>query len=239
MTFWDELTELMAGTDRGVDFVTVDGGEGGTGASPLIFTDAVSLPFWLGFSRVYAIFAERGLQDEVVFIGAGKLGLPDNAIVAFGLGADLVNVGREAMLSVGCIQAQRCHTGNCPTGVATQDKWLSHGLEPVSKGQRAANYVKTLRRDLLKVSEACGVEHPALIGPDSVEIIDNLSDGRLLSEVYDYRPGWGFPAESDQRELIASMQGSDEREVQTEGPPEVATDGERDADLAGAQTSHE
>ena len=110
-----------------------------------------------------------------MFIGAGKLGLPDNAVVAFALGADMVNVGREAMLAIGCIQAQKCHTDTCPTGVATQNKWLSHGLDPTLKSVRAANYVKTLRRDLLKVAEAAGVEHPGLIGTGDVEILTGQS----------------------------------------------------------------
>ena len=83
----------MATTGRGVDFITIDGGEGGTGAAPLVFTDSCRLPFKLGFSRVYAMFAERGLHEQVVFIGSGKLGLPDNALVAFALGCDMVNVG--------------------------------------------------------------------------------------------------------------------------------------------------
>src|ERR671917_2589290 len=86
MAFWDELTRLMTETGRGVDFVDIDGGEGGTGASPLVFTDSVSLPFRMGFSRVYRMFAERGLHEQVVFAGAGKLGLPDNAVTAFALG---------------------------------------------------------------------------------------------------------------------------------------------------------
>jgi glutamate synthase domain-containing protein 2 len=94
--------------------VTVDGGEGGTGAAPLIFTDSVSLPFQLGFSRVYRTFAERGLQDGRRLRRRGKLGLPDNAVVAFALGCDMVNVAAEAMLSIGCIQAQKCHTDTCP-----------------------------------------------------------------------------------------------------------------------------
>ncbi|HYO33042.1 MAG TPA: FMN-binding glutamate synthase family protein [Nocardioidaceae bacterium] len=226
LDFWRELADAMRSGERGVDFITVDGGEGGTGAAPMIFTDAVSLPFRIGFSRVYAIFAERGLAEKVVFIGAGKLGLPDNAVVAFGLGVDMVNVAREAMLSVGCIQAQSCHTGNCPTGVATQDAWLAHGLDPTLKSVRASNYIKTLRRDLLKVSEACGVEHPSLIGPDSVEIIDGLAGGRLLDEVYGYAPGWGFPSDEDVRNVIALMQHSDEEELATAGPPETAEQGE-------------
>jgi glutamate synthase (ferredoxin) len=233
LEFWRELADQMGSGERGVDFITIDGGEGGTGAAPMIFTDAVSLPFRLGFSRVYSIFAERGMHERVVFIGAGKLGLPDNAVVAFGLGVDMVNVAREAMLSVGCIQAQSCHTGNCPTGVATQHKWLSHGLDPEQKSERAANYIKTLRRDLLKVSEACGVEHPAMIGPESVEILDELANGRLLDEVYGYQPGWGYPSESDLREVIALMEGVDEEEVQTQGPPETAEAGERSDHLAG------
>jgi len=84
------------------------------------------MPFRLGFSRVYSVFAEHGIDDRVVFMGAGKLGMPDNAIVAFALGCDMVYVAREAMLSIGCIQAQKCHTDTCPVGVATQNKWLAH-----------------------------------------------------------------------------------------------------------------
>src|ERR671917_1654196 len=136
MGFWHELTGLMARGDRGVDFVTVDGGEGGTGAAPLIFTDSVSLPFQLGFARVYSVFARAGLHERVTFVGAGKLGLPDNAVVAFALGCDMVNVAREAMLAIGCIQAQKCHTDTCPTGVATQNAWLAHGLDPQLKSVR-------------------------------------------------------------------------------------------------------
>ena len=89
-------------------------------------------------------------------------------MVAFALGADGVQVGREAMFALGCIQAQRCHTDRCPTGVATQDTWLQRGLDPESKAERVKNYVVALRRDLLKVSEAVGVCHPGLIGPDDV-----------------------------------------------------------------------
>lgn len=136
--------------------MTIDGGEGGTGAAPLIFTDTVSLPFQLGFARVYQIFAERGLQERVAFIGGGKLGLPDNAVVAFALGCDMVSVAREPMLAIGCIQAQKCHTDTCPTGVATQNAWLARGLVPEEKAVRTANYIKTMRRDLVKVAEACG-----------------------------------------------------------------------------------
>ena len=191
MGMWDELVTMMAGGQRGVDFVNIDGGEGGTGAAPLIFADAVAFPFRVGFAQVYAKFAAAGLTDEVTFMGAGKLGIPENAVVAFALGVDLVNVGREAMMSIGCIQAQKCHTDRCPTGVATQNPWLVRGLDPALKSVRAANYVKSMRRDLWKVSEAMGVVHPALITPDDIDILDGLSERRSLREVYGYDETWG------------------------------------------------
>src|SRR4029453_5492273 len=115
---------------RGVDFVNIDGGEGGTGAAPLVFADSVAFPFRVGFTQVYSRFARAGLTDDLVFIGGGKLGLPETAIGASALGADGVQVGREAMFALGCIQAQKCHTDRCPTGVATQKTRLVWGLDP-------------------------------------------------------------------------------------------------------------
>ena len=159
--FWVELADLMRTSGRGVDFVTVDGGEGGTGDAPLAFSDHVSLPFKLAISRVYRTFAERGLADDVVFIGSGRLGLPDAALVAMALGCDLVSVAREAMFAIGCIQAQRCHTGRCPTGITTHSAWRTRGLDPALKSVRLANYISTLRHELLELSHACGVRHPA------------------------------------------------------------------------------
>ena len=147
------------------------------------------------------------MHEQVVFIGGGKLGLPDNAIVAFALGCDMVNIAREAMLAIGCIQAQKCHTDTCPTGVATQNAWLARGLDPELKSVRAANYVSTLRRDLLKVAEACGVEHPGLIDADSVEVLTGRTASRPLQEVYDYEPGWGLPSAADQAAIAAIMAG--------------------------------
>ena len=233
LDFWVELADLMADGQRGVDFITIDGGEGGTGASPLVFTDAVSLPFRLGFARVHAIFAQRGLHERVTFIGAGKLGLPDNAVVAFALGVDMVSVAREAMLAAGCIQAQKCHTGECPTGVATQNRWLEHGLDPVLKGDRVANYVRTLRRDLLKVSETCGVAHPGLLTPRDVEVLDTLADGRLLEEIYGYEPGWALPSPADRDEIVRIMEQSEEPEARTEGPPSTRETGPAEREAAG------
>jgi glutamate synthase domain-containing protein 2 len=205
LAFWEELARLMEKRDRGVDFITIDGGEGGTGAGPLAFTDHVALPFKIGFPRVYRIFAEHGLHEDVVFIGSGKLGLPPNGLLAMAMGCDLLNVGREAMLSIGCIQAQRCHTGRCPTGVATQNVWLQGGLDPALKSVRCAAYVRQLRYELLRLSRACGVEHPALVSLDHVEILTDELHGQDGHATFGYRPGWGMPSKHDQLVLRAAM----------------------------------
>ena len=182
--FWRELARLMATTGRGVDFITIDGGEGGTGAGPLVFTDHVALPFKIGFSRVRAVFEEAGVADHVVFVGSGKLGFPDPALLAFALGCDMINVGREAMLSIGCIQAQRCHTNHCPTGVATQNRWLIGGLDPTSKSARLANYIVSLRKDLLRLAHTCGVSHPGHVRPDQLEFIDDRFGSKTVADIF-------------------------------------------------------
>jgi glutamate synthase domain-containing protein 2 len=202
---WDELVELMADGQRGVDFVNIDGGEGGTGAAPMVFADSVAYPFRLGFAEVYKRFARARLTDDVTFVGGGKLGVPENAIVAFGLGVDVIQVGREAMLSIGCIQAQKCHTDRCPTGVATQDAWLQRGLDPELKAVRAANYLISLRRDLVKVSEAVGVDHPGLITPDDIDLLDGTRQRTSLGEAYGYEPGWGCLGPGLQAEIQELM----------------------------------
>jgi glutamate synthase domain-containing protein 2 len=188
--FWTELADRMARTGTGPDFVTVDGGEGGTGAAPLAFEDHVALPFKLAFAQVYATFARAGLAEDVVFVGAGRLGFPDAALFAFALGCDMVNVGREAMMAIGCIQAQRCHTGRCPSGVATQSRWLMRGLDPDLKSNRAANYLVTLRSELLALSRTCGVHHPALVTADHLQIVSERYGLTPLREVFGYEPDW-------------------------------------------------
>ncbi len=177
VAFWHELAAAMAETGRGPDFISVDGGEGGTGAAPLVFSDHVALPFRDGFPVVFDAFARHGLHHETTFIGAGKLGFVPDAAIAMAMGVDLVNVGREAMLAVGCIQAQKCHTGHCPTGVATQQARLHRGLDPDDKAARTAGYLRSFRTDLRALCHAMGVEHPSLIRLDQIAL--RAGDGRL------------------------------------------------------------
>jgi glutamate synthase domain-containing protein 2 len=203
--FWERLAARMAATGGGPDFITLDGGEGGTGAAPLAFSDHVALPIKLAVARVYPVFARAGIAEDIVFIGAGRLGFPDAALHALALGCDMINVGREAMLAIGCIQAQRCHTGSCPTGVATHNRWLMRGLDPDVKHARAANYIVALRAELLALARACGARHPALIDPDRIEVVSTPYDTTPLRELFGYEPEWPVTSEarrSEAQELV-------------------------------------
>jgi len=199
--FWKRLAHLIATTDRAVDFITIDGGEGGTGAGPLVFADHVALPFKIGMSEVYRVFREADVDENIVFIGSGRLGFPEKTLFAFALGCDMVNVAREAMLAVGCVQAQRCHTGHCPTGVATQKRWLMRGLDVDSKAERLANYIVTLRKELLMLSRACGVPHPSFITADQLDIVDDRLRTKSVRDHFGYEEGWGVPSSEDQKAI--------------------------------------
>jgi glutamate synthase (ferredoxin) len=186
--FWKDLAQAMKSSGKGPDWITIDGGEGGTGAAPLVFSDHVSLPFRVGFPRVYRTFLEEDMADRVTWIASAKLGFPDRAIVAICLGADLINIARESMLSIGCIQAQRCHTGNCPTGVATNDPRLQDGLVPEHQALRFSRYLKSFRNELMALTHACGYQHPEEFTAEDVEISTGPAQFKTLRELEGYTP---------------------------------------------------
>ena len=184
---WEELADLMLQTGKGPDFITVDGGEGRTGAAPPSFADHVSLPWVYGFSDLYKVFKKRKITERIVFIGSGKLGFPAKAAMAFAMGADCINVAREAMMSIGCIQAQICHTNRCPSGVATQSKWLQSGINIPLKSERLAQYFKTFRKELIEITHACGYEHPCQFTMKDIEMnVDDHNLSKELDRTYNY-----------------------------------------------------
>jgi glutamate synthase (ferredoxin) len=184
--FYEELAREMKRTGKGIDFFSVDGGEGGTGAAPLTFADHISLPFKLGFTRVYQIFLQAGLADKILWIGSGKLGFPDRAIVAMAMGCDIIHIAREAMIAVGCIQAQKCHTDACPTGVATHNKWLTRGLDPDLQSKRLARFLKTFRNEIAAAANAAGYPHPAHFTMEDIELSAGPGIFKTLKELYGY-----------------------------------------------------
>ncbi|WP_430907979.1 FMN-binding glutamate synthase family protein [Maribacter sp. 2-571] len=184
---WEVLADLMVATGKGPDFIAVDGGEGGTGAAPPSFADHVSLPWVYGFSSLYRVFQERKLTERIVFIGSGKLGFPAKAAMAFAMGADCINVAREAMMSIGCIQAQVCHTNACPAGIATQSKWKQRGIDIPLKSDRLAQYFKTFKKELLEITHAAGYEHPCQFSMQDVQVnVDDIDLNRNLKTTYGY-----------------------------------------------------
>ena len=185
--FWKDLASTIKAKNQGPDFITIDGGEGGTGAAPLAFTDHVSLPFKIGFKRVYTTFQKKDLTDRIVWIGSAKLGFPDRAIIAFSMGCDMINVARETMLSIGCIQAQKCHTGYCPTGVATQKRWLQRGLNIKNKSERCAQYIMGFRKELLELTHASGYEHPSEFTGNDIEISAGVDTFVPLENILEYK----------------------------------------------------
>ena len=184
---WRALADIMVETGKGPDFITVDGGEGGTGAAPPSFADHVSLPWVYGFSSLYKVFQKRNLVDRIVFVGSGKLGFPAKAAMAFAMGVDCINVAREAMMSIGCIQAQICHTNKCPAGIATQSKWRQSGISVPLKSDRLAQYFKTFRKELVEITHAAGYEHPCQFNMHDIQVnVDDNDLTRNLRTTYGY-----------------------------------------------------
>ncbi|HSZ72735.1 MAG TPA: FMN-binding glutamate synthase family protein [Cytophagaceae bacterium] len=204
LEMWEELADLMLTTGKGPDFISIDGGEGGTGAAPPAFADHVSLPFVYAFSSVYQVFARKGLTDRIVFIASGKLGFPANALMAFSMGADIVHVAREAMMSIGCIQAQVCHTNRCPAGVATQSKWLQNGIDVTLKSERFYNYAKNFRKEVLEITHACGYEHPSQMGMTDINV--SMGDNNQTATLRDNYKYDKVPVEFNGMESLIKCQ---------------------------------
>src|SRR5690606_27568112 len=118
---------------------------------------------------------------RIVFIGSGKLGFPAKAAVAFAMGADGINVARGAMMSIGCIQAQICHTNRCARGVATQNKWLHTGTDATLKSVQFARYFKTFRKEFIEITHAARYEHPCQFKMRDIDV--NVDDHHLSKEL--------------------------------------------------------
>ena len=147
------------GLEHAPDFITVDGGDGGTGAAPMSLMDNVGLPLKQALPMVVDILNRRGMKDRIKVIASGKLVTPAEVAWAYCAGADVVLSARGFMFSIGCIQAMRCHTNNCPTGVTTHKKHLQGGLDPKVKSEYVARYVEKMRKDVGMIAHSCGAAH--------------------------------------------------------------------------------
>ena len=142
------------------DYVHVDGGEGGSGAAPAALAEAVGMPITLALPMVVAARERHGLVRRIRIVAAGKLVTPDKVAWALCMGADFVVSARGFMLSIGCIQAMKCGSGHCPTGVTASVPKLIRGLDPADKAVRAANYARRMIDDVEMIAHSCGVASP-------------------------------------------------------------------------------
>jgi glutamate synthase domain-containing protein 2 len=168
------------------DFITVDGGEGGTGAAPLEYSNHLGMPLREALILVHNSLVFGGLRDEIRIAASGKRIDSFQIAAGMALGADWVNVARGFMFSVGCIQSQLCHTNTCPVGVATQDARLQKGLVVEEKAERAFRFHRNTVQGLGEITAACGLDHPGDFTPQHLyERVDEKM--RRFDDLYDLR----------------------------------------------------
>ncbi|WP_077212339.1 FMN-binding glutamate synthase family protein [Bacillus dakarensis] len=156
----EEMVKVMAEEGKVPDFITVDGGEGGTGATYQELADGPGLPLYTALPIVHEILKKYQIRNRVKLIASGKLVTPDKMAYALCLGADLITTARAFMISVGCIMAQTCHSNTCPVGVATTDPDREKALVVEEKMYRVCNYVVSTREGLFNLAAAAGLASP-------------------------------------------------------------------------------
>lgn len=181
----DELARQIKELNKGPDFITVDGGEGGTGASYQELADSVGLPIHSALPLVDHALKKHAVRDRVKIIASGKLFSPDRVAIALAMGADLVNIARAFMITVGCIQTLKCHSNVCPVGVATTDPNLQKALVIDEKKHRAANYVIAMRKGLFRIAAAAGLESPIYFNRNHIVYKDETGHIWSLDEIYE------------------------------------------------------
>ncbi|MEM7163080.1 MAG: FMN-binding glutamate synthase family protein [Bacteroidota bacterium] len=163
-----DICKAIVQTGIKPDFIAVDGGEGGTGAAPVEFSDSVGMPLNEGLNHVYNTLVAFNLKEDIKIIASGKMTSAFHMAGALALGADICNSARAMMLALGCIQALQCNKNTCPTGVATQDKSLIKGLDVDDKGDRVFHYHRRTIEALIEITAAAGFERPQEITKDSI-----------------------------------------------------------------------
>ncbi len=187
---WFAVAKAMVATGITPDFIVVDGAEGGTGAAPVEFIDHVGAPLREALLLVHNTLVGLNLRGQVHIGAAGKVVSAFDIARTVALGADWCNAARAFMFAVGCIQAQTCHTGMCPTGVTTQDPSRYQALVVDDKATRVHNYHRNTMRALHELLEAAGLDHPNELGPEHVIRRMSANEVRSLASLYHFvQPG--------------------------------------------------
>ncbi|MEJ2604113.1 MAG: FMN-binding glutamate synthase family protein, partial [Gammaproteobacteria bacterium] len=172
------------------DFITVDGGEGGTAAAPLEFSNSVGMPARDAWILAHTALVGANLRDDIRLFVSGKILTGFHMIRALALGADACNSARGMMFALGCIQSLRCNTNHCPTGITTQKPSLEYGLHVQEKSRRVARWHRQTLKGMLELLGAMGFTDPRDLRPEHIfRRVDDLRV-RNLSELYDFlEPG--------------------------------------------------
>ena len=184
------ICKAMLHTNILPDFITIDGAEGGTGAAPLEFTNHIGEPLDVGLTFVHNALVGINVRDKIRIICSGKVATGFDMVLRIAMGADLCNVGRAMMMSVGCLQSKQCNANTCPTGVATQNKRLQRGLVIEDKKHNVADFHKNTLHSFLEIVGAMGLSNPSDLKPEYImrRINDRLA--KPLSEIFEYlKPG--------------------------------------------------
>lgn len=175
---WFALAKAMLHTQMTPDFIVIDGAEGGTGAAPLEFTDHVGMPLQEGLHLVHNTLRGLGLRQRIRLGASGKVITAFDMVKTLAMGADWCNAARGFMFALGCIQAQNCHTGHCPTGITTQDPVRQRALVVSDRANRVSNYHRHTLQALRELTAATGLENPAQI--DKNHLMRRTSSGSVV-----------------------------------------------------------
>lgn len=172
------------GAKSAPDFITVDGGDGGTGAAPLPLIDNVGLTLREALPMLVDFRNRAGLKERIRIIASGKLVTPGEVTWAMCAGADFVISARGFMFALGCIQAMKCNKNTCPTGITTHDPALQRGLDPTDKAVKVANFVTQMRKEMGLIAHSCGVLEPRQLKRHHVRIVCADGRSRPLDKLY-------------------------------------------------------
>ncbi len=185
----DALRELFStinarGAGSAPDFITIDGGEGGTGAAPMPLMDLVGMPIRDALPRTVDMLHEYGLRDRIRLIASGKLVNPGDVAWALAAGADFVTSARGFMFALGCIQALRCNKNTCPTGITTHDPRLQKGLVVEDKYRRVAKYATQLVKEVEIIAHSVGVAEPRKLARCHVRLVQPSGRSIRMNELF-------------------------------------------------------
>lgn len=184
------IVKAMRVVGTAPDFIIIDGSEGGTGAAPLEFENTVGMPLTFGLMDVHNALVGAGLRDQIVLGASGKVSTGSDVVKRLIQGADFTNAARAMMMAIGCIQAQRCHTNKCPTGITTQSRWRQRALDVPTKAVRVRNYQEATVDEAMSIMAAMGVSHRRELHPAMLRKNVSSSSSASYAELYHWlRPG--------------------------------------------------